>query len=98
MRFDNGTYGSLVLSQVSGGHKNDLRLSLDCQNYALDWQQEDADKLHISSRRDGNQLLFASPGTVSKEISRYAPLVLKRSSNAHFTSQKGVYFHVCFSI
>jgi len=74
VKFENGVYGSLSVSQVSGGHKNDLRLTVDCQNYELAWAQEDADKIHVSSRRGGSQVIFASPGTVSEEVRRYAPL------------------------
>ncbi len=74
VRFANGVYGSLTVSQVSGGHKNDLRLTVDCGNYELAWEQEDADRLQVSSRRGGKQLIYASPNTVAKEIRHYAPL------------------------
>lgn len=74
VQFENGAYGSLVVSQVSGGHKNDLRLTVDCSNYELAWAQEEADRLQVGSRRGGKQLIYASPGTVAEEVRRYAPL------------------------
>lgn len=74
VKFENGCIGSLLLSQVSGGHKNDLRLSIDCQNYSMNWKQEDADKLVIGTRNNGNMQLFASADALTGDAKRYAAL------------------------
>lgn len=74
LEFEGGIPGSLILSQVSGGHKNDLQLDVDCAAYAMHWEQENADKLWVSSRMGGNQLIYASAGTVHPPAARFAPL------------------------
>ncbi|MFH1879447.1 MAG: Gfo/Idh/MocA family oxidoreductase, partial [Bacillota bacterium] len=35
MRFADGTPGSLVISKAANGHKNDLYLALECENYGM---------------------------------------------------------------
>lgn len=37
LEFEGGIPGSRILSQVSGGHKNDLQLDVDCAAYAMHW-------------------------------------------------------------
>ncbi len=74
VQLQDGTLGSLTLSQISGGHKNDLAVSVDCENYSLYWEQESADRLWIGSRKDGTRLVYASPSTVSGDAQRFATL------------------------
>lgn len=74
VQMENGAFGTLILSQVSGGCKNDLAITVDCENYSLRWEQENADKLWIASRKEGTKLVFASPNTVNGEAKRYASL------------------------
>ncbi len=71
---EDGTPGAVIVSQVCGGHKNDLTLELECENYSMRWMQEDADKLWIGSRKEGKQVLYASPGTVSAQAAPYVSL------------------------
>ena len=39
----------------------------------MKWVQENADKLYVSSRNTGNQLFYASAGTVHGDAVRFAP-------------------------
>lgn len=73
-RLDNGVLGSMNLSQISGGHKNALTVEVDCENYSMSWAQEDADKLWIASRKNGKQLIYASPGTLHGRACEYVGL------------------------
>ena len=74
VEFDNGIKGQVTLSQVAGGHKNDLQVDIDCANYSMTWQQEYADKLDINHRQIGNIVRFAGPDMVSGDAVRYAQL------------------------
>ena len=74
VEFDNGTKGQVTLSQVAGGHKNDLQVDIDGSNYSMTWQQEYADKLDINHRQTGNIVRFAGPDMVSGDAVRYAQL------------------------
>ena len=69
-----GTPGSLTLSQVCAGHKNDLTFNVSGSRYSMSWEQENPDKLHLGHRDKANELLYASPDALSGTYRRYAPL------------------------
>lgn len=73
-RLEDGLTGVLTVSQVSAGHKNDLRIGVDCANYSMEWQQENADRLILGTRTGGTETLYASPGALSPQAARYAQL------------------------
>ena len=74
VEFDNGMKGQVTLSQVAGGHKNDLQVDIDAANYSMTWRQEHADKLDINHRVIGNIVRFAGPDMVTGDAVRYAQL------------------------
>lgn len=74
VRFEDGTLGQAVLSQVSGGHKNDLRLEIAGERCALEWQQESPDQLRVGTREAGTQILRAAPDTLHGSAAAYATL------------------------
>jgi len=74
VEFEDGTPGSVIVSQISGGHKNDLALEVDSSKYSMKWEQENADKLMVCDRVDGNRLIYASAGTVRGDAKRFAPI------------------------
>lgn len=74
VEFDNGVKGQVTLSQVAGGHKNDLQVDIDAENYSMTWRQEHADKLDINHRVIGNIVRFAGPDMVTGDAIRYAQL------------------------
>ena len=74
VRFEGNLFGNLILSQVSGGHKNNLRIEVDAQRYSMQWKQENSDCLYIGTRENGTRKLQASPDTVHESIMRYATL------------------------
>jgi predicted dehydrogenase len=47
VRFEGGARGSVVVSQVSHGHKNDMRLEIAGGGGSLSWHQEDPERLWI---------------------------------------------------
>ena len=58
LRFENGARGSLVVSQVSMGRKNSLRLEVDGSESALAWDSERHEELWIGHRDEPNQVLL----------------------------------------
>jgi predicted dehydrogenase len=73
-RLEDGTPGGLMVSQVCAGRKNDLQINISASQYAMDWAQENPDKLNIGHRDRPNELLFASPAALTGAARRYAPL------------------------
>lgn len=71
---EDGTQGSVIVSQVSAGYKNHLLVSVDCANYSMRWDQEQSDRLHIGTREKGIQQIIAAPDAVDKSIAHYATL------------------------
>jgi len=72
--FEDGTFGNVVLSQVSGGYKNDLKISVDCANASLRWEQEEADHLIVGDREHGETKQYAAAGNMTGDGNYYATL------------------------
>jgi predicted dehydrogenase len=70
---DGGAIGSLVVSQVSAGRKNALRLEVDAADGALAFDQEDPETLWWG-RRAAATLLRRDPATLSPAAARLATL------------------------
>jgi predicted dehydrogenase len=54
-RLDNGAPGSLVVSQVSAGRKNRLYFEADFSKRAIEWDQEDPNRLWVGRREAANE-------------------------------------------
>jgi predicted dehydrogenase len=67
LRFDGGTRGSLVVSQVSAGRRNSLRVEVDGSTGALAWDSERNEELWLGHRGQPNELLLRDPALLSPE-------------------------------
>lgn len=65
VEWENGAQGSLTISQVSPGRKNELTWSIDGASGAVDWSSRAPDELWIGHRDEPNQTLFRDPGTLA---------------------------------
>lgn len=74
VQFEDGTMGNLVLSQVSGGHKNDFEVHIDGARYTMSWQQEAPDQLLLGNRETGATLVRSAPETLHGRAKSYAAL------------------------
>ncbi len=74
VKYEDGTFGTVNLSQVSGGHLNDLRLEIAGEKCSMEWKQETPDHLFVGTREFGTQILRSAPGTLSGDAVRYATL------------------------
>jgi len=70
MRYQNGALGSVLVSQISHGRENDLRIEIDGTKGALEWCQEEPNKLmfrvngqpHRQYTRDPNAPFMTDTG------------------------------------
>jgi predicted dehydrogenase len=67
LRFEGGARGSLVVSQVSIGRKNTLRLQVDGSRRALAWDSERNEELWIGHRDEPNEALLRNPALLHAE-------------------------------
>jgi predicted dehydrogenase len=73
LRTDRGAIGSVVISQISGGRKNQLRFEIDGSQATLAFDQEEPETLWIG-QQDGVKLLPRAPELLSKSAAPYANL------------------------
>jgi predicted dehydrogenase len=66
-RLEGGCVGAAVMSQVSAGRKNALRLELDGSSGALAWDTEHAEELWLGHRVRPNETLLRNPGLLLPE-------------------------------
>jgi predicted dehydrogenase len=69
LRMDNGASGVLMASQVAAGEGNGLRLRVYGEKGAIDWRQEDPNRLHLRWVKGAEEIRTAGSGMdyLSKE-------------------------------
>jgi predicted dehydrogenase len=68
LRFDNGNTGSVVVSQVSAGRKNQLKLEISGSIKTLAWNSEAPNEVWIGARDQANAMLIRDPSLVHEEV------------------------------
>lgn len=89
-RFEDGTIASFVISQVSAGKKNGLKVNISGENYALEWSQEQSDRLWVGHRDRGNEEIYADAKYVSKEVHEFATLPNGHPVGWHDATTNGI--------
>jgi predicted dehydrogenase len=74
LRFESGARGSVVVSQVSAGRKNSLRLEVDGSEGALAWDSERPEELWLGHRDRPNETLLRNPALLAPEAAARSPL------------------------
>lgn len=64
LRFGDGAHGTLTVSQVSAGRKNDLRLEISGAEGTLAWASGSPDELWVGYRDAPNQVVLRDPTTL----------------------------------
>lgn len=90
VQFENGIYGQVLLSQITGGAKNDLQIGIDGSRYSMSWKQEDADKLLIGHRELGSILKHASSDMLTGDAKLYATLPAGHAVAWHDALRNGI--------
>ncbi len=67
LRFENRARGSIVVSQVSFGRKNSLRIEVDGSGGSAAWDSESNEELWLGHRDRPNEILRRDPGLMSPE-------------------------------
>ncbi|MFZ1787882.1 MAG: Gfo/Idh/MocA family oxidoreductase [Saprospiraceae bacterium] len=65
LRFDNGNRGSITVSQVSAGRKNQLKLEISGSNKTFAWNSESPNELWVGNRDKANESLMRDPSLVA---------------------------------
>lgn len=71
LRFADGTPGSLMVSKAANGHKNDLRVTVECENYGMEWAQENPDRFTVGVKDIGFETVYMNPRTCQPETKPY---------------------------
>lgn len=74
VEFEGGFFGSLLVSQVSAGKKNGLMVNISGEKYALEWRQEQSDRLWVGHRDRGNEEIYAADKYVTEKAKKFATL------------------------
>lgn len=67
LRFDNGAKGTVSVSQVAAGHKNDVKVEFSGSKSSLAWDSTQPNELWIGSRDEANRILPRDPALVDAE-------------------------------
>jgi predicted dehydrogenase len=68
LRFDNGNRGSITVSQVSAGRKNQLKVEISGSIKTLAWNSEAPNEVWIGARDGANAVLMRDPSLVHEEV------------------------------
>jgi len=69
LRFDNGSKGSITVSQVNAGRKNRLNIEIAGSVSAFEFNSERPNELWIGKREKANEKLMKDPSLVHREVS-----------------------------
>ncbi len=91
IRFDNGALGTVTASQISHGRENDLFIEVDGTKAALEWHQEEPNKLivrqngqpHKVYTRNGGPYLGAAAGASSRLPSGHPEAFFEAFANVY---------------
>lgn len=91
IRFENGALGTVTASQISHGRENDLFIEIDGTKAALEWHQEEPNKLlvrqngqpHKVYTRNGGPYLGAAAGASSRLPSGHPEAFFEAFANVY---------------
>lgn len=69
LRFENGNRGSITVSQVSAGRKNQLRLEVSGSKKTFEWNSESPNEVWVGNRDGFNESLMRDPSLAYPEAS-----------------------------
>lgn len=107
LRFQGGAIGTVLLSEVSRGHGNDLALEVACERGSVAWRETEPDALLLASGEDGGMARQAFPPLPREDTfvplfsAAYADMALlpARRAGGYPTFRDGAYLaRVCEAI
>ncbi|MCX7664338.1 MAG: Gfo/Idh/MocA family oxidoreductase [Gemmataceae bacterium] len=82
IRYANGALGTVTASQISHGRENDLFIEVDGTKGAIEWQQEEPNKLIVRKNGEPHKIYTRGGGALPRKFSRCcdpSPLGASRS-------------------
>lgn len=73
LKFENGARGSLRVSQILPGHKNDLSIEINGRLASIRWEQENSNALWVGYHDRPNVILNNDPKMLGKAARPYSP-------------------------
>ncbi len=73
-KLEDGTTALFQVSQISAGHKNDIRFRFDMSECSYEWQQERSDLLFIGHRDEPNQVMYREASALHPDVRRFSTL------------------------
>lgn len=74
VQFEDSTHGLFQVSQISAGHKNDMRIRFDFEKCSYEWRQEENNLLYIGHRDEPNQIKHREASALTERCRRYTGL------------------------
>lgn len=74
VQFEDGTDGAFQVSQISAGHKNDMRIRVDFEKCSCEWRQEENNLLFIGHRDEPNQIKHREGSALTPKASQFTEL------------------------
>jgi predicted dehydrogenase len=98
VRFENGALGTVTASQISHGRENDIFIEVDGTKGALEWHQEEPNKLFVRKNgephkiytRNGGPYLGAAAGSSSRLPSGHPEAFFEAFANIYNTAYDNI--------
>ncbi|QOV18787.1 Gfo/Idh/MocA family oxidoreductase [Blautia liquoris] len=74
IELESGVKGSINISQICSGKKNDFKVLIGGTKEALEWNQEIPDRLWVGHRDEGNEILYAAKQYLTDYAKSFASL------------------------
>jgi predicted dehydrogenase len=91
IRFENGAFGTVTASQISHGRENDLFIEVDGTKGALEWHQEEPNKLIVRRNGDPLKVYTRNGGPYLSEIAGASSRLPAGHPEAFFEAFANVY-------
>jgi Predicted dehydrogenases and related proteins len=73
-QLSSGVKVSMTVSQITGGFKNGLQVTVSGSKQSITWKQEQSDRLEIGKRDAGNEMLYADAKYIDPSLSHFIAL------------------------
>ncbi|OWK37962.1 Gfo/Idh/MocA family protein [Fimbriiglobus ruber] len=91
IRYENGALGSVTASQISHGRENDLFIEIDGTKAALEWHQEEPNKLIVRKNGDPHKIYTRAGGPYIGTLSGSSSRLPSGHPEAFFEAFANVY-------
>jgi predicted dehydrogenase len=91
VRYDNGALGTVTASQISHGRENDLFIEIDGTKAALEWHQEEPNKLIVRKNGEPHKIYTRNGGPYLSALSTSSSRLPSGHPEAFFEAFANIY-------